>query len=112
MAALETLINDVTYNALELELQAIRDRNKNIDEYTRRIHEVVENNRSPQLLKTMPGVGNLIDCAMAVALSDPNVFKLERNLAVFLGLVPGHTSGDKTIMLDITKRGDQSGHYQ
>ena len=70
---------------------------------------MVENNRVAKLLKIMPGVGDLIACAMAVTLADPGVFKSGRDFAAFLGLVPGHTgSGGKTIMLGITKRGDRS----
>lgn len=109
LAALETTINGVTYHALELELQAIRDRAEKIEDYNKRIHDVVENNRLAKLLKSMPGVGDLIACAMAVALADPSVFRSGRDFAAFLGLVPGHTgSGGKTIMLGITKRGDRS----
>lgn len=109
LAAIETSINGVTYQALELELQAIRDREEKIEEYNWRIHEVVENNQLAKLMKSMPGVGDLIACAMAVALADPSVFRSGRDFAAFLGLVPGHTgSGGKTIMLGITKRGDRS----
>lgn len=109
LVALEGVINGVTYHALVEELQCIRDREEKIKTYDRRIHEVVENNQLAKLLKTMPGVGDLIACAMAVALADPGVFKSGRDFAAFLGLVPGHTgSGGKIIMLGITKRGDRS----
>lgn len=109
LATLEGVINGLTYHALEEELQSIRDREEKVQAHDRRIREAVENNRVTKLLKTMPGVGDLIACAMAVALSDPSVFKSGRDFAAFLGLIPGHTgSGGKTIMLGITKRGDRS----
>lgn len=83
LVALEGVINGVTYHALEEELQCIRDREEKIKTYDRRIHEVVENNQLAKLLKTMPGVGDLIACAMAVALADPGVFKSGRDFAAF-----------------------------
>lgn len=86
----------------------ISEREKTIQLYDKRIAEMNKNNELAQRLKAMPGVGEVIACAMSIVLADPRVFKNGRDLAAFLGLVPGHTgSGGKVIMLGITKRGDK-----
>lgn len=83
LASLEGVINNLTYHSLEGELQGILNREQKLQACDRRIHEVVENNRVAKLLKTMPGVEDLIACALAVALTDPDVFKSGRDSPLF-----------------------------
>ena len=105
---LKDVIEATLYQSLEDELVEISEREKTIQLYDKRIAEMNKNNELAQRLKAMPGVGEVIACAMSIVLADPRVFKNGRDLAAFLGLVPGHTgSGGKVIMLGITKRGDK-----
>ena len=59
-------------------------------------------------LATIPGVGVLTASALAATISDPRLFKSGRALSAWLGLVPRqHSSGGKTRLGSITKRGDR-----
>jgi transposase len=60
-----------------------------------------------QRLLTIPGVGLLTATTVVAAISDITVFKNGRELAAWLGLVPRqHSTGGKTTLLGISKRGD------
>jgi transposase len=60
-----------------------------------------------RLLQTIPGIGPISASALVAAIGDVNVFKNGRQLAAWLGLVPAqHSSGGKTHMKGISKRGD------
>jgi transposase len=75
---------------LEQKLQAISSQSENV-----------------QRLLTVPGVGLLTATAMVAAINDITVFKNGRELSAWLGLVPRqHSTGGKTVLLGISKRGD------
>ena len=58
-------------------------------------------------LQTIPGIGPISASALVAGIGDVSVFKNGRELAAWLGLVPAqHSSGGKTHMKGITKRGD------
>lgn len=108
LSQLDGVIEQPLYQSLEEELTEISEREATIKNYDKRISEINKDNELAQRLKGIPGVGEVIACAMSVVLTDPRIFKNGRDFAAFLGLVPGHTgSGGKTIMLGITKRGDK-----
>jgi transposase len=58
-------------------------------------------------LQTIPGIGPISASALVAGIGDVSVFKNGRELAAWLGLVPAqHSSGGKTHMKGISKRGD------
>jgi hypothetical protein len=58
-------------------------------------------------LAEVPGIGELTATALVAAVGNAREFRSGRELAAYLGLVPKHrTSGGKTVMLGISKRGD------
>lgn len=60
-----------------------------------------------QRLSTIPGVGPITATAILTAVGDPKVFNNGREFAAWLGLVPRqNSSGGKTVLLGISKRGD------
>jgi transposase len=60
-------------------------------------------------LMTMPCVGPITSTALAAELGDGKQFKCGRNYAASIGLVPKqHSTGDKTVLLGISKRGDRN----
>lgn len=60
-------------------------------------------------LMTMPCVGPITSSALAAELGDGKQFKCGRNYAASIGLVPKqHSTGDKTVLLGISKRGDRN----
>jgi transposase len=59
-------------------------------------------------LAEVPGVGPLTAAALVAAVGNAQRFKNGRELSAYLGLVPRqHSSGGKTLLLGITKRGDR-----
>jgi transposase len=59
-------------------------------------------------LRTIPGIGLLTATALVAAVGNGKGFKNGRHLAAWLGLVPRQdSSGGKTRLLGITKRGDK-----
>lgn len=59
-------------------------------------------------LRTVPGIGLLTATALVAAVGDAKEFKNGRQLAAFLGLIPRQdSSGGKTRLRGITKRGDK-----
>jgi transposase len=58
-------------------------------------------------LLTIPGIGPISASALVASIGDIHAFKSGRELAAWLGLVPSqHSSGGKTRMQGISKRGD------
>ena len=59
-------------------------------------------------LMTVPGVGPIIPSAMVAAIGNGTAFAKGRDFAAWLGLVPKQMStGDRTILGRITKRGNR-----
>jgi transposase len=73
----------------------------------KRLKAISNQNEDCQRLQTMPGVGLMIATALVAAIGDIRAFKSGRELAAWLGLVPRqHSTGGKTTLLGISKRGD------
>ena len=59
-------------------------------------------------LMTIPGIGPIISSAVVAAIGDGAAFARGRDFAAWLGLVPKQIStGDRTILGRITKRGNR-----
>ncbi|MGI9284098.1 MAG: IS110 family transposase [Pseudomonadales bacterium] len=64
-------------------------------------------NEDSQKLAQIPGIGPLTASALTASIGDARCFHNGRQLAAWLGLVPRqHSSGGKTLLLGISKRGD------
>ncbi len=68
-------------------------------------------NRLPEIVEDaendLPGIGPLTASALSASIGDAKCFNNGRELAAWLGLVPRqHSSGGKSILLGISKRGD------
>jgi transposase len=79
-----------------------------IDRYDRQIGELCKQDQRCQRLLKVPGIGPLSATALVAALGHGHEFKNGRHFSAYLGLVPGHSNtGDHTVMLPITKRGNR-----
>ena len=79
-----------------------------ITEYEQRIGRILRNHPLCQRLVEVEGVGPLISTALVAAVGDARVFKNGRQMGAWLGLVPRqHSSGGKTVLRGISKRGDR-----
>jgi transposase len=86
------------------ELVAIDQR---VTELTQRIERTVRSSNEGKRLLEIPGIGPLTASALIATVGDARQFRNGRQMAAFLGLVPRqHSSGGKTRLLGIHKRGD------
>ncbi|STX38783.1 transposase [Legionella feeleii] len=74
----------------------------------KKIKALCQSNEACQRILAIPGIGELTATAIVAAVPDANVFKNGRHMAAWLGLVPRQaSSGNKQILLGISKRGDR-----
>ncbi len=79
-----------------------------IAQYDRQIGQWCRQDPRCRQLLQIPGIGPLSATALVAAIGNGHEFKNGRHFSAYLGLVPGHrNTGDKTVMLPITKRGNR-----
>jgi len=79
-----------------------------IDHVTTEIEVLAQSNEGCRQLMTVPGIGPIIASAMVAAIGNGSAFATGRDFAAWLGLVPKQMStGDRTILGRITKRGNR-----
>jgi transposase len=79
-----------------------------IDAVTSEIEALAKNTDTCRHLMTIPGIGPIISSAVVAAIGNGAAFKRGRDFAAWLGLVPKQMStGDRTILGRITKRGNR-----
>ncbi len=85
-----------------------RQLDERIDAVTNEIDIVAKHDPGCQQLMSVPGIGPIIASAMVAAIGNGAAFAKGRNFAAWLGLVPKQMStGDRTILGRITKRGNR-----
>lgn len=88
-------------------MQQLRETEGWIATYDRRIRALYAQSEACQRLGEIAGIGPLTATALVAAAGDARVFQNGRQMAAWLGLVPKqHSSGGKTRLLGISKRGD------
>ncbi len=88
--------------------QRLVDVDASIKQYNQHLEFVQQQDAASTRLRTVVGFGPVIATAMACALGDGTAFKNGRQVAAWLGLVPKqHSTGGKTVLLGISKRGDR-----
>jgi transposase len=87
--------------------EELKELQQRIDALTRQIEQQVRSEPNAKRLLEIPGIGPLTASALLAAVGDARQFRNGRQMAAFLGLVPRqHSSGGKTRLLGIHKRGD------
>jgi len=78
-----------------------------IERVTDEIGRISRSNEACKRLMGVPGIGPIISTALVAAVGNATAFKKGRDMASWLGLVPRqHSSGGKTKLLGISKRGN------
>ena len=78
-----------------------------IDTANREFAEVAKKDAACRRLLTIPGIGPLTATALIAAIGNGGAFHKSRDLAAWIGLVPRqHSTGGRTRLLGISKRGD------
>jgi transposase len=79
-----------------------------IEAVTSEIEALSKNTDACQHLMTIPGIGPIISSAVVAAIGNGTAFTRGRDFAAWLGLIPKQMStGDRTILGRITKRGNR-----
>ena len=85
----------------------MKDVDKHIKCYDVKLAHLCQQSEVCQRLTQMPGVGALSANALVASVGNAHVFKNGRQMSAWLGLVPRqHSSGGKSLLLGISKRGD------
>lgn len=85
----------------------LRELDRQVQELEREIGQWHHNNEMSRRLETIPGIGPITASALVASAGDSRSFKSARQFAAWIGLVPRqNSSGGKTQLLGISKRGD------
>ena len=88
--------------------QQLKELDAHIDFYTQVLKEQARDNEAIQRLQTIPGFGPIVASVFHAFVGNGQAFSKGRDVAAALGLVPKqHSSGGKTVLLGISKRGDR-----
>jgi transposase len=88
-------------------IEQFRVLNGQVESYNKEIEEIAKENAVYKELQNIEGVGPMTATAIVAMIGDPNEFKNGREVSAWLGLVPKqHSSGNKTHLGGISKRGD------
>lgn len=81
-----------------------------IKDYDRQIRKLCQKYHETDILRQIPGVGELTALAFVLIIGNPRRFKNAQRLCAYLGLVPKQDqSGDTDKQLGITKQGNKLG---
>jgi transposase len=84
------------------------DLDRRIASFDKKIDRVFGESEDCQRIAKIKGVGPKTATAIVAAIGDGSEFKNDRHLAAWVGLVPRkHSSGDRTVLMGISKRGNQ-----
>lgn len=87
----------------------LREMTEKISLYEARIGQVCKELEVCQRLIKIAGVGPMTATAIVAHVGDAKIFRNGREMSAYFGLVPGqHSSGGKTVLKGITKRGDRT----
>jgi transposase len=88
-------------------LEHFRVLDRQVEELEREINAWHREDSASRRLQAIPGVGPITASALVASVGDAKVFRNGRQFAAWLGLVPRQSSsGGKTNLLGISKRGD------
>lgn len=89
-------------------LEGLRAVQERIKKYDQEIQQEYAANEACQRLGAIEGIGPQSATAVIATYSDGKQFRHGRQFAASMGLVPSqHTTGDKPVLLGISKRGDR-----
>jgi transposase len=84
------------------------DQDRRIKAYDDELMALTREDGAARRLATIPGIGVINATALLAAVGDASAFAKGRDLAAWLGLTPRqHSTGGKTKLLGISKRGNK-----
>lgn len=101
-------LTDFFRELLARKWQQLRELDEHIQAYNQKLQEASQHCEPIQRLQSIPGFGPVTANSFYCEITDGQAFRCGRDVSAYLGLVPRqHTSGDKTVLLGITKRGNK-----
>jgi transposase len=92
---------------LQLHTQ-LKNYNEELELYNKKIEQHAATDSRCIAVQDIDGVGPITASAIVATISDPSMFQNGREVSAWLGLVPKqNSSGNKTVLGGITKRGDR-----
>lgn len=86
--------------------------NDQVAEQDRKLKEWAKENELCELVKSIPGVGDMVATALVMEVGDGKQFRNGREMAAWMGLVPRqYSTGGKQKLLGISKRGNKNLRY-
>lgn len=83
--------------------------NERIDTQDNKLKQLTSDSELGQLLKTIPGIGDMTASYCLATIDSASEFKNGRNMAAWLGLVPAqYSTGGRPKLLGISKRGNKT----
>lgn len=101
-------LTDKMKNVLQCLYDDLKQLNETIGLHTKTLEKLGEEDEYCKRISTLPGVGPITATAMIAKIGNGCEFKKGRELSAYLGLVPKqHSSGEKQMLLGISKHGDR-----
>lgn len=108
LADLDNELTDLAREAIGELHDLFQDLDRRVASFDKKIERVFLQSEVCRRIAKIKGVGPKTATAIVAAVGDGTEFKNGRHLAAWLGLVPRqHSSGDKQVMMGISKRGSQ-----
>ena len=108
LADAENELTDLSREAIAELHDLLVDLDRRVTSFDKKIQRVFRSCEACQRIARIKGVGPMTATAVVAAIGDGAEFKNGRHLAAWVGLVPRqHSSGQRTVMLGISKRGSQ-----
>jgi transposase len=102
-----TQLSSLTIKIFHQLLDELHSIENEVKKYEEELDRVFNSNESAQRIEKIEGVGVITATAIIAAVSDAKAFKNGRQFSAWLGLVPRqNSSGGKTVLQGISKRGD------
>lgn len=90
------------------QFECFTELSQRIAKYDRQLAQFCRQDERCRRLLAVEGIGPLSATALVAACGNGHEFQNGRHFSAYLGLVPGHSNtGNKTVMLGITKRGNR-----
>lgn len=101
-------LNDKMKNVFQHLYDDLKGLNEEIEHHTASLEKLAKEDEYCKRISTLPGIGPITATAMIAKIGNGGEFKKGRELSAYLGLVPKqHSSGDKQMLLGISKHGDR-----
>jgi transposase len=104
----ENGLSDFFRTLLAERYRALQGLDTQVKESTQAVQAQSQRDEACQRLQSVPGFGPIVASVFASQVGDGEGYRRGRDVAASLGLVPRqHSSGGKTVLLGISKRGDR-----